>query len=231
MKRATVLVLVGITIAATACSSTPSSSPNVTSELNRINNAVAKADSAHFTDTTKIGSQTEIISGSASASSADESLSVNGKVNLQVLKVDGVLYIKDASASALAGVLGIAASVAPKYTATWISVNSSDKPYANLRTATTLASELHAFLPTSKGTTITTVGPTTVLSQDAAISSSSKRHSNLSVITASALPISGIIAVTGSSGKESKSVTLSQWGKALSVSAPSTSVSLASILG
>jgi hypothetical protein len=231
VKRSLILALAGLGLTTAACSSASSSSPQVSSTLNRINAAVSASDTAHFTDTTKIGSQTEIIVGSAGASSADETLLVNNQVSLRILKINGVIYLKDSSASALEGVLGISKAKAPTYTTTWISVTSSDKPYSNLSGATTLVSELHGFLPTAKGTSSTVLGPTTVLTQKTNLSGSNKRTSNLTIITASAHPISGIITVTGSSGTESKSVTFSQWGKPISPTAPSGAVSLSSIVG
>jgi len=233
VKRSFILALVGLGVLTAACSSNSSSSSSsaVSATIVRINAAVTKVGTAHFTDTTKIGSQTEVIVGSAGANVADETLLVNNKLNLRILKIDGVLYLKDTSASALESVLAIPNSVAPKYAGAWISVHKGDNAYSNLDQATTLVSELHAYIPTSKGTLLSTFGPTTNLTQKATLSATSKRLSNLTIETSSALPISGLISVSTTSSAETKSVTLSRWGKTISPSVPSGSVALSSLLG
>jgi uncharacterized protein with beta-barrel porin domain len=238
MKRSITIVLIGLGLTGAACSSSTSATPSsgqvstsAAAMIARINPAIAKAGTAHFTDTTKIGGQTEVIVGSAGPDTADETLLVNNKLTLQILKVNATLYLKDSSATALEAVLGISKAVAPKYAGSWISVSPSDKTYASLSKATTLASELHAFIPNPKGASLSANGPTTMLRQQAVVSGSNKRTASLTVVSASALPVSGLISVSGTAGSETKRVTVSKWGKAVSPRVPTKSVALHSLLG
>jgi hypothetical protein len=242
MKRIVPLGLASLALVAAACGgggAPAASSGDLGHQTPKevLTTALAAATSSgtvHFQLLGTEGGKTESIVGDASGSDGREIITA-GTVKIEALVVGGAAFV-EGNAGGLEDQMELSAADAATYAGKWISIASTDAPYASLTKAVTLASTLSELRPTG---TLTLTAPTT---------KASKRvvgvHGNLpggavkgttgsaTLYVSTAHPTVPIVfdAVQTTSGTKETSVgTFTNWGKPLDLTAPTTSVAFSSL--
>ncbi len=132
--------------------------------------------------------------------------------------------------------MGLSAADAQTYAGKWISIASSDAPYASITKAVTLASTLSELEPTGK---LTLTATTTRASRPVVgvhgglpggVTKGTTGSATLYVSTSNpTVPVIFNAQQTTSGAKESDVGTFSDWGKPLDLVAPTTSVAFSSL--
>ena len=201
--------------------------------------AVKKAGSMTFTDRSVSGKVTETYSGAVSATTAAETLTATGEPALQVVLVDQVIYIR-AGSTVLENSLDLSPTAAAAEAGKWISVQSSDAPFAGLASQLTVASELTAYFPASKRrigkASSVAHHPVITVYGDPSASAANGATAGSAALFLSAkapyLPVGGSLILAKSGSAERKEVAVfKNWGKPFSVIAPTSPVSYDSLTG
>ena len=190
--------------------------------------------SAHYVLRAVEGTSSQTISGDASASEGQQQV-VQGSQHIQVIYVGGVAYVQGDS-EGLTSAMGLTSTVANSYANKWIAVHSTDSLFKSIVSAVTLAGTLAQLNPTGK---LSLTAPTTVAGRAAVgvkgglpgtPQSGVTGNTTLYVAaTAPTVPLkfSGTAKQRGQSVKDSG--TFSNWGKALTLTAPTGSVAFSSL--
>jgi hypothetical protein len=196
--------------------------------------AARKTGVAHYRLSAVEGKNSQIITGDASQTEGQQSI-VQGTRHIHVLYTGGVAYVQG-DAGGLSSAMGFTSAVAASYANKWIAVHSSDSLFKSIVSAVTLAGTLEQLQPTG---TLTLTGTTTVAGREAIgvkgglpgpPQSGVTGSTTLYVATSNPtvpLKLSGAANEGAQHVVESGSFT--NWGKALHLVAPTTSVPFSSV--
>ncbi len=238
MKRTALLVLGPLALVAAACSgggSTNALAGQSPKQILTASLAAAKtAGSVHFKLLGKQSGKTETIIGDASGSDGREIISV-GAVTIQAEVIGGKAFI-EGNAGGLEGQIGLSAADAATYAGKWISIATTDAPYASVTKAVTIASTLTQIKPGGHLvlTASTTKAGQAVIGVKGGLPGPAAKgttgSSTLYVSTSSpTVPIVFSAEQTSSGVKETDVGTFSNWGKALQIPVPTSTVAFASL--
>ena len=235
------LALVGTLVP--LASAAPSGAASITHSASRLlaqsKGAAQKSGSMRFTDRSTSGKETESLSGAISAKAAGESLTATGSDPLEVLLVGHTIYLQ-ASAQILQSALDLPAEAAAAESGKWISMQSGDSAFATLADELTVTSELNTYVPASHlkvGKEIKVAGhkviPITGQPSAAAANGATSGSAALLVSPKSPyLPVGGTLILSKTGSSELKEVAIfGEWGKSVSLSAPTGAVSFDSLAG
>jgi hypothetical protein len=234
VPRLSAVALVLLAVTAAACSSGgPSATP--TDLLHTSTSAAEATGSVHFAEVTRQGSTTQSLVGALSAPAAWETL-VTGGSRFEVRLTGGVVYVRG-PAAVLESALGLSRTAATANAGNWISVQSGDAPYSPVVQALSLEGELDPYVPGEPGlhqgatvhvhghaaTPVTGTPSVTVSQGNAGVVT-------LFVATESPhLPLGGTLVLQKGKVRASRVVAYTNWGKPVTVSAPSGAVPYSSI--
>jgi hypothetical protein len=196
--------------------------------------AATQSGSVHFRLLGRESGKTESIEGDASATDGREVITA-GTLTIQAEVVGTGAYV-EGNAGGLEDQMGLSATTAATYAGKWISIASTDAPYAAITKAVRLAGTLSDLKPTGKLTltAATTRASQTVVGVKGGLPpgavKGTKGSAVLYVSTAHpTVPIVFDVEQVASGTKESDIGTFSNWGKPLHLAAPTTTVPFASI--
>jgi hypothetical protein len=201
--------------------------------------AAKKSGTMSFSDKSTSGKVTQMLVGVVSPSGGVESLTQSSQAVLQLEMVTGTLYVRTSS-EVLQNGLELPAAVSTANAGKWISLQSTDGPFASLAGQLTLAAELETFVPTSHlrvDKEVKVAGHLTVpVSGSPAASVANGATSGSAAILLSAkapyLPVGGslILSKKGSPNLNDVAV-FGNWGKSIKLTAPAGAVPYSSIAG
>jgi hypothetical protein len=185
------------------------------------------------------GSESETIAGVAGQLGGRQVITFDssyGAEHFTLLLVGATVYFQG-NAPAVEDQLGVAAANASKLSGKWVSVVSGNGPYAVLLPGITVAEQAKdmnepaglqggPLVPTGFAPVTSTGAPATRILGSFRDEAGNSQPAHLDVITASAIPLSYVIAFTGGT----TTTTFSQWGTAPSVSTPSGAVPWSSLV-
>ncbi len=194
--------------------------------------AAEKSAGFHYVVTSTGGGVTESTTGDAGqnvGSQVIEETTPYGHEDFDLLlTADQTVYF-EGNTPALEDQLGVSASAAPALDGKWISVRVGDGPYRQLQVAITVDSQLQfdPLVPTSTqdvtgsgGVHLTRISGTVPAGQVAPDGGTA----HFDVTPATDLPAAYVLSTSVGSIKETSTTTFSAWGKAPSITAPSSSV-------
>jgi hypothetical protein len=231
---------VSLGLVAASCSSGGSTSNSGSSAASTLittsQSAVQKAGSVHFVDITKISSKSETLTGDIGPTSAQEVLTVSGSQVLSVIFVSNTIYINTTSASVLQSALGLSATVAAANVGKWISISSTDKAYSSIAQSLTVNAALSIYYPKSSAASIlpnkTVAGVTvTPITGSSTPATKTTEQTTIYLNQKTSLPVTASLVAKSGSTSETKQAVFSKWGEAVSVTAPTGSVTYASLAG
>jgi len=196
--------------------------------------AATKAGSTHYVLTAVEGTSSQTISGDASQTEGQQSVS-QGSQHIRVVYVGGVAYVQG-NAAGLTSAMGFASTVATNYANKWIAVHSTDSLFKSIVSAVTLAGTLAQLDPTG---TLTVTAPTTVAGRQAVgvkggLPGTPQQGvtGNTTLFVAASDPTVPL-QFSGTAAQGSQHVvdkgTFSNWGKALNLTAPTGAVLFSSV--
>ena len=157
-----------------------------------------------------------------------------GAVSIQAEVIGGKAFI-EGNAGGLEGQIGLSAADAATYAGKWISIATTDAPYASVTKAVTIASTLTQIKPGGHLvlTASTTKAGQAVIGVKGGLPGAAKGatgSSTLYVSTSSpTVPIVFSAEQTSRGVKETDVGTFSNWGKALQIPVPTSTVTFASL--
>ena len=192
-----------------------------------------KAATVRYTITTQSGSAKQSVAGDANANGG--AVVVTNSTGMIRLVVIGTMAYIQSDAPALQGALGLSSTVANANANKWISVTSADSQFSELAAATTLPSILTEFTPGGSNLRLTErtvaghrvglingVGKSSVAVQSYAI--------QMAVTTQRpVLPVAGAVTVQGNGKTATQIAVFAEWGKPLTLTAPSNATPLSTI--
>jgi len=228
-----------VVAAAAGCSSAPTGPPPFSSlrpyaVVQTAVQAANRAGSMHFLDVTTSGKHQVTLIGKISAGAAEEV--VQGTESFEVLLHDATIYVRGSSAF-LTSALSLSSAEATAYAGKWISVSSGDNPYEAIAGTLTLEAELNSYLPTSPlkfGRTIKLHGhrvASVLGTAPASVTGSGGSNALFVSATGPHYPLGGSLVVTTKNAGYRENAVFSNWGEAVTTSAPSGAVPLSSISG
>lgn len=196
--------------------------------------AATKAGTAHYVLTAVEGSSSQTISGDASQTEGQQTV-LQGSQHIKVIYTGGVAYVQG-NAAGLTSAMGITSTIATNYANKWIAVHSTDSLFKSIVSAVTLAGTLAQLNPTG---TLTLTAPTTVAGRQTVgvkggLPGTPQQGvtGNTTLFVASSDPTLPL-EFSGTANEGTQHVTdkgtFSDWGKALTLSAPTGSVPFSSI--
>jgi len=196
--------------------------------------AASRAGSAHYVLTERAGTQTQTITGDASANSGHQAISA-GTLRVQVVLVRGIAYVQG-DAGALGAALGLPSATAISYANKWIAVQSTDSPYPSIVQAVTLNGTISQLRPTGRlhlaGSAIIAGRPALGVGGGLPGQPQQGVTGSTTLYVASSrptVPLKFMIQATSRGQHLDDVATFSQWGRPLHLSAPTGSVAFSSI--
>lgn len=191
--------------------------------------------SFQFVDRTTTGSTRQVLVGALSAATAEEQLT--GTPNpLTVELVQNTVYVRTTE-SVLQNDLGLGKNGAQSGAGKWISVQSGDSAFSLLTGPLTIGAEFNNFVPIShlKLGKVTRVGKQRVITVTGTASPNIMNGAHGSaflVFSAKApyLPLEGGISLRKGSSQLNEAAAFTDWGKSISVTPPTTTVSYSSLV-
>jgi hypothetical protein len=254
--RKIVAVVLGSVMALTAaaCSSTPSASTSTTKAsktsttasvgslkgktaaqiLTASSDAAKEAGSAHYVLSAVEGSSSQTISGDASQTEGQQSVT-QGTQHIQVIYVGGVAYVQGNEAG-LSSALGFSSTVATNYANKWIAVHSTDSLFKSIVAAVTLAGTLAQLNPTG---TLSVTAPSTLAGRQVVgvkgglPGTPQKGVTGRTTLFVATSDPTVPLEFSGTADQGTQHVTdkgtFSNWGKPLQLTAPTPSVPFSSV--
>lgn len=196
--------------------------------------AAKKSGTVHFRLLGTESGHTESIVGDASDGDGREIITA-GTVKIEALVVNGAAYV-EGNVGGLEDQMELSATNAATYAGKWISVATTDSPYASLTRAVTLASTLSELQPTGalSLTAATTKAAHAVIGVHGGLPGPATKgttgSATLYVSTSDpTVPIVFDATQTTSGTKETSVGTFSKWGKPLNLVAPTNTVAFSSL--
>ena len=230
------LTAIGLGLAAAlalgACSST---GPTASSVISSTTAALENAGSVRFVDVSRSGAGAVTLTGALSGSASEESSTTSAGVQLEVRMVDGVLYLRSASAVWLSSVLGVPAASASAQVGRWISITSTDSHYAGIAASLSIPAAVSVYLPSaakaSVGSTRNLDGHEVIpIASRVTAAKGAHQDTALFVSSSSYLPVGGTITVVANNTTATKQAIFRAWNQPVSVEVPPDATSL-SVLG
>lgn len=172
------------------------------------------------------GPETQTIVGDAGPSGGRQAITLvagYGSEQFTLLLASNVVYFQG-NAPAVEDQLGVAAADASKVAGKWVSVASSNGPYAVLQPGITTTSQASEIMLTPSSTQAVTSGGATATSILGAVPATNGLPAgtgHLTIAPSSDLPISYVTSVAVGAVSETVTTTFSAWGTAPTVSVPS----------
>ncbi|HVC70508.1 MAG TPA: hypothetical protein VNC61_09685 [Acidimicrobiales bacterium] len=240
MKRTGLLVLGSLGLLGTACSGGVSNgdlSGQTAPEVLATSLAAAQTSgSVHFELLGKRAGKAETIVGDASGSSGREIITV-GALKIQAEVTGGQAFI-EGNVGGLEGQIGLSAADAKTYAGKWISIASTDAPYASVTKAVTLASTLTQIKPNGHLilTAATTKAGQAVIGVKGGLPGPASKGTTGSATlyvstTRPTVPIVFAAEQTSSGVKETDVGTFSRWGTPIKLAVPTATVAFSSLPG
>ena len=221
-----------------------SSTPTVTAAelITKVNQATLSAGSVSYkviaTQTPKKGqakAPVETLTAQISAPASAESIRYDhGGGNVDVIFVGGLAYVRGDHSTLYYG-LGFTDEAATKYAGQWISIAPNDPPFKEISATLTITSNIQAFIPVGKSITIgnqTTINGVTGIPLSGAAPASITVKSGalrLYVDPKTYLPVAaGEVGLNSSGSRVSEVVKFYNWGKPVTVTAPTGAISYSS---
>jgi hypothetical protein len=196
--------------------------------------AAAKASgSVHFDVKAKASTQTETIVGDASATDGRETISGDG-LTIEAEVIGKEAFVKG-NAGALEDEMGLTGPVARSNAGKWISISSTDKPYASITTAVRLKgtlSELDPTAPLALTGTATRAGQSVVGVRGGLPGTASGTTGTATLYVAKTspnVPIVFDVEESSSGTKQSEIGTYTDWGQPLQLVAPTSTVAFSKL--
>jgi hypothetical protein len=241
MKRTLLLGLGSLTILLAACGSGggASSSGGLSGKtpkqvLTSAFAAATKSGSVHFRLLGKASGKTETIVGDSSKTDGREVITA-GSVTIQAEVIGNGAYV-EGNAGGLQDQMGLSAANAATYAGKWISIASTDAPFASVSKAVSLAGTLGELQPSGKLTltAATTRAAHAVIGVHGGLPGGATKGTTGSAVlyvstTKPTVPIVFQVQESANGTKESDIGTFTNWGKPLDLAAPTTSVPYASL--
>ncbi len=193
-----------------------------------------KSGSAHYVLKAVEGSSSQTISGDASATEGQQQV-VQGAQHIQVIYVGGIAYVRGDSGG-LTSAMGLTSTVAASYANKWIAVHSTDSLFKSIVSAVTLAGTLAQLNPTG---TLSLTAPTSVAGRPAVgvkgglPGTPQQGVSGDTTLYVAATAPTVPLKFSGTAKQGSQTVkdsgTFSNWGKPLTLTAPTGSVAFSSL--
>jgi hypothetical protein len=214
-----------------ACSSAP---PTTAAVVAATTAAVGNAGSVSFVDVSRSGSGAITLSGSLSATAAQEVSTTSAGILLEVRLVATTLYVRSGTASWLESILGVPATRSSGLVGQWVSIPSSDSHYAGIAAALSIPALMGVYLPSVAKATVGTerrIAGREVLPLASRILGPSGAHQDtvLFVSTTDHLPAAGTVSVVANGATTTKQAVFRGWNRPVSVAAPDRSVTISSI--
>lgn len=209
---------------------------SVDKEVAQVQRAVVDAPAVTVQDVSTVSGSTSTISGIASATSADltiTTLPASGTV--RIVKRDKVLYVSG-DPGAVAGLLSLNPTRLQAVGRKWILVASSDEPFNAISKSLTPVGLVQPFL--AKTPTLTSLLATAASKETAVLSgpwqgdgptNGWKGFTSLRVDPATSLPRSGLIELHHNGDIATRAAVFSSWTSPMIVTVPTVFVSYASI--
>lgn len=208
-----------------------------TGVLDAVTGAVHRAGTVHYVLASTAKGATETISGDAGMNEGEQSVA-SASGHIQAMLVGGVAYV-EGDASGLESAMGLTNASATKYAGQWIAVDKGERPYQSVVDAVLLDRVLAQVSPSGPlaliDPSVITVhaSRTRVVGVRGNLPSSvhgTRGTAVLDVSTASpTVPVEFVGTTTGSSGSVKATVTFSDWGTPLALTAPAGAVPFASL--
>jgi hypothetical protein len=196
--------------------------------------AASRAGTAHYVLVEKASNQTQTITGDASSTEGHQVVTT-GRLHVEVVLVRGVAYV-EGDAGGLGTALGLPGLLAVRYANQWITVRSSDTPYASIVQALTLNGTISQLRPTGRlrltgeaiigGRSAIGVGGGLPGQPQAGVTGSTTLYVASSRPT---VPLKFMIQATVKGQHLEDVATFTQWGTPLHLSAPTGGVAFSSI--
>jgi hypothetical protein len=233
-RLAIVSALLVVGVGAAACSSTPALTGKQL--VQETQNAVQQARSVHYVDTTIVGTQAQVATGSVSATQAQVDLTAQGHPLLMARLVGTTLYFWSSSATVIENSLGLTATQAASAVNQWISLASSDQPFGTILASMSISSEVDAYIPNTKdpisvGAKRKLAGKAVIPLSQATGSSKAAEDLTLFISPTTHLPAAGAAVGRTKTATESKQAIFDDWNNPVTVSAPTGATSYSVISG
>lgn len=201
--------------------------------------------SVHVVDVTTVPSSTKgaadqvtTLTADISADAAAEAIQGSDGSLTSIVLRDGVIYLRS-TAAVLTNNLGLSASAASTYAGRWISIAKTDGAYQTVAAALTIEAEVAPYVPTKRSAKL---GPVeTLKGTEVKVQPVTGRYNATGLGTPvdaavatfinqeNGLVQGGSIVVGGRSGNEHKLAVFTDWGKPITVTAPTGAVAYAEV--
>jgi len=240
MKRTCLLVLASLGLLATACGGggAPSALAGQSAKqvLTTSLAAARTSGSVHFTLLGKQSGKTETIVGDASATDGREVITV-GALSVEAEVTGGQAFI-EGNVGGLEDQIGLSAAQAQTYAGKWISIATTDSPYASVTKAVTIASTLTQIEPNGhlSLTAATTKAGRSVIGVSGGLPGPATKGTTGSATlyvssTRPTVPIVFTAEQTTGGVRETDVGTFSRWGQPVQIPVPTSTVAFSSLPG
>lgn len=230
-RKIAIVGVVGLASCLAACggSSTPTSSSGITGlsasqVLARTKSAVLQQGSVHIQVRGSAKGTNATFSEDSGRSEGRQDITV-GSNHAQVVLVSGVAYI-EGDQQTLQNFFGLSPAASARGAGKWIAIHSSDPQYKDVTSGVTLSSALDQILPTGTLTkqTVAAVQGRQVVAVHGQLPNSPPGTLYVAA-TGNPLPVEE----TAGDSTGTETVTFSNWGESISLSAPAGSVTISSL--
>ncbi|HTZ08570.1 MAG TPA: hypothetical protein VMB72_05845 [Acidimicrobiales bacterium] len=193
--------------------------------------AAKAAGSVRYVLVARDGSQTQTIQGVAGTDEAQQTVT-EGTQKVSVTYVGGVAYVQG-NAGGLASAMGLSSSVAAQYAGKWIAIQSTDSLHKSIVQAVTLTATLSQLIPTAplEFASPTTIGGRQALAVKGSLpkGTASGVSGSTTLYVAASKPVVPLRFTGSASTGVSDTCTFSQWGTAISLTAPTGAIPFSSL--
>jgi hypothetical protein len=197
--------------------------------------AIASKKSFHFVDQSRVGKNTTTLTGNDSSAGADQTLSGVGAALEVVRIVGGAVFLRGA-AGALVSALGLPQAIATANAGRWISLFSSDGPYAAVTASLDPQGELATYVPQGqlrlegprafRGTTVVGVTGTAPAS---AVNGTGRAVTLYIPTEAPYTPVGATLTLGTGKSQGAEAVVFDHWGERINPAVPTGAVAYSSL--
>ena len=220
--------------AALALASCSSSGPSAAQVVNATQAALENAASVSFVDVSHSGAGAVTLTGSLSATQAQEVSTTSAGIQLELRLVGQTIYVGSATAAWISSELSVPAAGAALAAGHWISIPSSDPRFAPLEATLSIPAAVSVYLPAASKASL---GATRVIAGRSVTPIASRvlgakgahQDTTLFVASSSSLPVAGDITVVANGVTATKQAVFRSWNEPVTVTAPSDALAIASL--
>ena len=215
-------------VATTTTTAVPATTTTPQSVLNRALAAAKTEPTVHFVASSTVGKRTYTVSGDAAAKTGAQDITLRDGTqtgSMKVLLVHNTVYF-EGDKLGLTNYLGLSSSLAPAYAGKWISFAHDNQGFATIAASLTIKaaiSQISLGGPLSMAAGQAGEGATLLLrGTSGALSTNNKRAPATLVVTTTSPPLPVTFTAQGKDGTSTStgSVTFSDWGETVHVTAP-----------